>query len=266
MWPNGPANINTTSDEAWTSFLSPASKTYMMGVSPWFYTDLPQYGKSFVWRGDSAWSLRWDQTHAILPPFVEIVTWNDYGESHYIGPIESAGIPSGAQEYVTGYPHTAWLETLPYEIAAYKHAFSPSTFPAPKIGTGSEKIVYWYRTSPAAAGSTQVVGNNCYTPRNYNGYQDCYAIPDILEDEVFAIVLASAAGTATISIGGSTSSFSVQKGKNLISKAFNGATGVVRVGMGGLEGEGVGITAEPADGTANFNAWVGCAGVCDERV
>ena len=36
---------------------------------------------------------------------VEIVSWNDYGESHYIGPIEGA-LPLNAGDWVNGFPHT----------------------------------------------------------------------------------------------------------------------------------------------------------------
>ncbi|KAF2161911.1 glycoside hydrolase family 71 protein [Zasmidium cellare ATCC 36951] len=260
MWPAGAHDVSTTSDVAWDEdFLTPAGKTYMMGVSPWFYTDLPY--KAWVWRGDSAWSLRWNQTLQIVPEFVEIATWNDYGESHYIGPIVSAGIPSGAERYVENYPHTGWLETLPYQIAAYKHAYSAAN-PTPSVAAGEEKIVYWYRTSPASAGSTNATGNYCPSPYNAGAYQSCVPITDILEDEVFAIVLASQAGTASITIGGSTSTFSVSSGNNFVRKAFQGNTGVVSVGMGSVSGSGVEITAAPASGIANYNAWVGCAGSC----
>lgn len=208
------------------------------------------------------WGDRWQQTEQVKPRFVEIVSWNDFGESHYIGPIESAEIVSGADRYVDNMPHQAWLETLPYQIAAYKNAYDSSN-PAPSVQGGQEKIVYWYRTSPAAAGSTDATGNDCPSSINTGGYQTCYSPSQILEDEVFAIVLASSPGTATISIGGSSSSYSVNAGINTISKPFNGATGTVSVSLsGGPSGSGVQITSSPASGVANFNAWVGCAGSC----
>jgi glucan endo-1,3-alpha-glucosidase len=34
---------------------------------------------------------------------VEIITWNDYGESHYIGPIE--GAQPNSQAWVNGFDH-----------------------------------------------------------------------------------------------------------------------------------------------------------------
>jgi len=266
MWPNGPNNISTSSDQAWVNSLQPNGKSYMMGVSPWFYTDLPGYSKAWVWRGDDIWYRRWEQVLQILPEFVEIVTWNDFGESHYIGPIVEAGIPSAsnadARPYVNGYPHQAWLETLSYQIAAYKHAYN-SANAAPSVSSGNEKIVYWYRTSPASAGSTDVTGNDCKSSINTGGYQTCYSPSQILEDGVFAIVLASQARTATIQIGSNgPQSFHVNAGINFISKPFGGQTGTVSVTLGSISGSGVAITSQPSSGKANFNAWVGCAGSC----
>jgi hypothetical protein len=157
--------------------------------------------------------------------------------------------------------HSAWLQSLSYQIAAYKNAYNAAN-PSPTVSPGQEKIIYWYRRSPAAAGSTDATGNNCPSAININGYQTCYAPSQILQDEVFAIVLASAAGTATISIGGQASTYDVVAGLNNISKPFNGATGRVEVSMGGVSGFGVDIEAAPAGGVANFNAIVFCAGFC----
>ena len=57
---------------------------------------------------------------------MEIVTWNDFGESHYIGPLHPddpdvyAGGAAGAVQWVTGMPHDAWRDVAAPYIAAYK--------------------------------------------------------------------------------------------------------------------------------------------------
>lgn len=209
------------------------------------------------------------QALQLKPEFIEIVTWNDYGESHYIGPIREAGIPQApnadARPYVDGYTHEAWMETLPYQIAAYKNAVKPSQYPAPKVQSGKDKIVYWYRTSPASAGSTEVTGNNCPSPINTSAYQKCYPVDKVLEDEIFAIALLSKPGSISIAVGSNApvKSKKLKGGINFISRSFNGQTGTVNVrSSGGIRGAGTAITAAPASGVANFNAWVGCAGDC----
>ncbi|KAL2125844.1 hypothetical protein VTI74DRAFT_2520 [Chaetomium olivicolor] len=68
-----------------------------MPVSPWFYTNLPQWKKNWMWRGDNLWFDRWQE--------------NDYGESHYIGPIRNnalGAMRSAPFDYVSNMPHDGW--------------------------------------------------------------------------------------------------------------------------------------------------------------
>lgn len=57
----------------------------MMGVSPWFYTNLPEYGKNWMWPDETmlTWADRWTQVLTLQPQqpdYVEIISWNDFGE------------------------------------------------------------------------------------------------------------------------------------------------------------------------------------------
>ncbi|TGO09349.1 hypothetical protein BTUL_0169g00030 [Botrytis tulipae] len=84
-WPEGPNDIFTTTDYSYLQFLG--GKPYMMPASPWFFTNLPGYHKNWLWRGDDMWFDRWTQIWYAAPEFVEIITWNDYGECicpHYL--------------------------------------------------------------------------------------------------------------------------------------------------------------------------------------
>lgn len=69
-WPHGPRDKNTTSDEAWKTILN--GKPYMMGVSPWFYTNIPEWSKNWLWRGDDLWHDRWQQAIELQPDMVEV--------------------------------------------------------------------------------------------------------------------------------------------------------------------------------------------------
>ena len=44
----------------------------MMAVSPWFYTNLPQWNKNWLWKGDSLWYTRWEQVLDFMPDYVEV--------------------------------------------------------------------------------------------------------------------------------------------------------------------------------------------------
>jgi hypothetical protein len=54
-WPNGDANMTTEPDKVFLDALRPQQKVYMMAVSPWFFTNLPGFGKNWLWRGDELW-------------------------------------------------------------------------------------------------------------------------------------------------------------------------------------------------------------------
>ena len=68
MWPEGATNKTDSSDLAWQA--ATPGKTYMMGVSPWFFHS-GDGTPDWVWRGDDLWADRWSQTLAVNPEFVE---------------------------------------------------------------------------------------------------------------------------------------------------------------------------------------------------
>lgn len=69
-WPVGAEEKNVSDDEAWIDALS--GKPYMMAVSPWFYTNLPQWNKNWLWRGDDLWHYRWLQVFDVQPALVQV--------------------------------------------------------------------------------------------------------------------------------------------------------------------------------------------------
>jgi hypothetical protein len=87
----------------------------MMPVSPWFYTNMPDYNKNWLWRGDNLWYQRWMQVWYLQPEFFEIISWNDFGESHYIGPLDdrqySPFVTGKAPfNYAKDMPHDGWRD------------------------------------------------------------------------------------------------------------------------------------------------------------
>ncbi|OZJ02016.1 hypothetical protein BZG36_05201 [Bifiguratus adelaidae] len=248
MWPAGANDMTTTPDQQWVSAL--AGKSYMMGVSPWFFHSASG-GTDWVWRGDDLWAQRWQQVLQINPAFVEIVTWNDFAESHYIGPVYTTSeIAAGSSTYVNNMPHESWRDFLPYYIAMYKK----STF-----NISRDQMQYWYRTAPAAGGSTcGVVGNN-------PGWQTTMSPNSIVQDKVFFSALLMSPATVTVQIGNYAAvSYNGVQGINHWSQPFNGQTGsvkfsVVRNGATVKSGTGVAITASTtlSNGCTNYNAQSG---------
>ena len=186
----------------------------------------------------------------------QIITWNDYGESHYIGAVHNSGMPGispedpkGARRYVDGMPHDRWRDLLPYYIEAYKTSSRPAIL--------SDKLHYWYRLSPADAGSCKgTVGNAPWEPHaNAN---------NVVQDRVFFTALLKAAAVITIQIGSHPAErFRADiPGPFHSSIPFGGRIGAVQVKIireNAVVGFGMGarIIASPVDDVTNFNAWVG---------
>ncbi|CAG8957749.1 hypothetical protein HYFRA_00000087 [Hymenoscyphus fraxineus] len=250
MWPNGATNKTTDNDFAWKNAIG-SSKSYMMGVSPWFFHSGAGGLAPWVWRGDDLWADRWAQTLTVQPEFVQIVTWNDYGEAHYIGPIGAASeIPTGSGQYVNNMPHDSFRDFLPYYIARYKGS---------SFTISRDQLQYWYRTAPAAGGQTcGVTGNSA------SQGQSVVSPNQVMEDGIFFSALLSADSVVTVQIG---SGPVVQKqgktGINHWSVPFNGQTGVptFKVVRSGVTGKGTAITSSTtlASGCTNYNVWAGSA-------
>lgn len=261
-WPEGPDPINTYIDSTYMQWLKDTGHLpYMMPVSPWFYTNLPGYGKNWVWNGDNLWYDRWQQVLSLKPEFVEIISWNDYGESHYIGPLHEGSyatfeIGHASYNYATGHPHDGWRDFLPFIIDVYKGA-------RPDVTT--EGVTAWFRLAPGKAcangdttGNTKTHGQKEFPPT------------DVLQDEVFYSALLRNAMDVDVSVGiGGV----VQDGKWKNrphgpigiyhgSVPFDGNTGQVivtvsRQGKTVAEMRGASISESCPDDIQNWNAWVG---------
>ncbi|KAH7109411.1 glycosyl hydrolase family 71-domain-containing protein [Dendryphion nanum] len=121
-WPWASRPMDTFTDRSYQQALN--GKPYMMAVSPWFFTNLPGYNKNWMWLGGNLWYERWQQTLDIKPDYVQIISWNDFGESHHIGPLDDKQytafkVGEAPYNYVKDYPHEGWLKHLPFMIDTY---------------------------------------------------------------------------------------------------------------------------------------------------
>ncbi|CAI7565273.1 unnamed protein product [Penicillium viridicatum] len=264
-WPNGPNDMNTYVDASYMQYLG--KKPYMMPISPWFFTNLPGYDKNWLWRGDDLWYTRWEQALYLAPEFIEIISWNDYGESHYIGPtvdyhnhladsmyvaFETGHAP---YNYVEDLDHTGWRQFLPYLIDLYK--FNHTT-------SGKEGLVTWYRLNAAGA-----CADGGTTANTVSQLQLEYWPKDVMQDKIFYSALLSQPGEISVTINGVnlgatwTNTPSGNVGIYHGSVSFAGHSGDVMLSVttpsGLLEVEGKDISSDCYMGNLveNWNAWVG---------
>jgi|SRR5579859_671419 len=82
-------------------------------------------------------------------PVLKTVLTADWGESHYIGPLHpEAGIPDGAERWVTGFNHQPWVKVCKYFLTAYKNGgiYPPILVPISEdtLTLKEDKIIFWY--------------------------------------------------------------------------------------------------------------------------
>lgn len=184
-------------------------------VSPWFSThfgpEVP-YSKNWVFPGGSLFYDRWNQVLQQGFDMIEIVTWNDYGESHYIGPLSSKHTDDGNSKWVNDMPHDAFLELSKPYIAAYKAKSTSVTDYITK-----DQIIYWYRRNlkslncdltDTTSGRPANNASGNYFQGRPNGWES-------MADEVYVVALMTKDSQVTVTSGGNTKTQAVKKGATL---------------------------------------------------
>ncbi|TAQ89712.1 hypothetical protein B7494_g1977 [Chlorociboria aeruginascens] len=225
MWPNGANDMNSSSGGD---------------------------GKKWIWRGDDLWHERWQQVVEVNPDFVEIVTWNDFAEGHFIGPVYSPSeIAVGSDVYLQNITHQSWLSFVPYYISLYKG----TSYYIPH-----DMTQFWYRLAPAAA------GDSCGVTGNTAAQQQTEMPPaQMIKDAIFFSALLQSAAQVQLSIGGQVvATENGVQGINHWSQEFGQNVGAVELSVS-RGGQVVNSTTGPpitsnsilANGCSNYNAWVG---------
>ncbi|THH13902.1 hypothetical protein EW146_g6365 [Bondarzewia mesenterica] len=197
-WPNDVnATLTTDTDLAYQSAIKARNGPYIMAISPWQFKNIDN-GGDWVELSDTLWNYRWQQAVDVKPDIVEIVTWNDYGESHYISDINPVvNLGDQAPFYVVGFDHSKWRDVAQYYISYYKSGTAPTII--------KDEVVFWYRAYPK--------GVTCSTgtlPRNA-------AFP---ADAVFALAMLKDTATITLAIGSNTINFTAGPGLTMNSVPF----------------------------------------------
>jgi hypothetical protein len=259
--PDGRGNVTVQAgDAAYQKWLG--AKPYIAPVSPWFSTHFgPEvsYSKNWVFPSDLLWFSRWVDILTMGPRFIEIITWNDYGESHYIGPLDSTHTDDGNSKWVNDMPHDGWLDMAKPFMAAF-HAGDATVDAHIK----EDQLVYWYRPTLRsldcdATDTTVGVGNANNASGNFfegrpNGWED-------MEDAVFVVTLLTQKASVTVTSGSKTQTFDAPAGAfaTMVPMALGKQSySVSRGGSVVLSGTSLrDISDSCSCGIYNFNAYVG---------
>lgn len=140
------SNVSISKDETIMTSIHNAGKSYMVPLSSLQY----KHWSGSHWYRPGEVNLPQRMTEILslgtLPEFVEILTWNDAGESHYISELHVEGISDEIAAYANDadFSHTGWQSLISSFITAYKNGVGASGM---RPTTGADLVgSMWYRT------------------------------------------------------------------------------------------------------------------------
>ncbi|EJU03820.1 hypothetical protein DACRYDRAFT_21255 [Dacryopinax primogenitus] len=213
-------------------------KPYMAAVSPHFFTHYGanSFNKNFLFPSDNFWfANRWALvvSQRNLFDLVEMTTWNDYGESSYLGPL-NGDEPTGTT-WTSGFDHTPLLDIAAYYISAFKTGNAP---------TITEDAIYlWSRPHLKGASAPDPIGVPTYA--------------DTTDDVIYALVLATSTASVQVCAGSSCQTFTANPGVNQFTVNMVPGSGMsasmTRNGQTVVNVDGGSFTVEGSPSLYNFN-------------
>ncbi|RAL67855.1 hypothetical protein DID88_008581 [Monilinia fructigena] len=149
-WPTytaGDVPVDTISDKLYQTAAKASKKTFMMGVSPLQFKHI-SHTENWYRRGEANLERRFAQVLELQPDFIEFQTWNDAGESHYMGnswvePLVSNSTPEALSSL--GYDHTGYWEILRSFIGVWKAGATNTQTMYPTNGKEAQGT-FWHHT------------------------------------------------------------------------------------------------------------------------
>ncbi|KAL8732485.1 MAG: hypothetical protein Q9166_002699 [cf. Caloplaca sp. 2 TL-2023] len=180
--PSATAEKEHSTDVALASQRDSTGKVWMAGIAPWFFVHLSSDKNWAHAQDDKIFVDRWASLLSLKPNFIEIVTWNDWSESSYIGP-PSSEAPGVTDAYWGSTEHGAFRDMSKPFIKAFKAGQDTVT-----VDAVDEGVYMFYRRQPALT----------------LGSSDALPLPSdaaSMKDEVFVVTLVSAPAEITFTSG-----------------------------------------------------------------
>lgn len=209
-------------DATFASTRNANSKPWMAGICPWFFKRMFIAGSVDNWlhAQDSGMYIdRWYDLLKLKPNYIQVISWNDWGESHYIGPADPTPQAQLEDPSKAGYygnlDHSGFLKITKYFIKAYKEGQTSIT-----VSASDENIFMFHRIQPVASlpsASTQAPGGGTYPdnawplPANYTS----------IEDQIYVVAFLSEPATIYVNSGDHTNPLTAPAGMSKGSVAFS---------------------------------------------
>ncbi|KAG8737877.1 hypothetical protein FRC10_007563 [Ceratobasidium sp. 414] len=261
-WPLGQQDNNQWADDAWYMQHLASGQGYLTMVSPWFFAHRPGSPSTNRYlRGDNfMYTKRWKQLiqNRKSLPFVEIGSWNDYGESHYIGPL-TGSLPANTAYVSATANHGAWADLTWYYATWFKTGGAPAI--------KSDKVYMWARSQPKNAGVCNYDGVGAVQNANWadellyiSGKLEPFSAVPTRPNARITVFLKSSAQVSCFSGGNQSGTKTLKTGVNEFTVPLSvGGVGcsITRGGAKVLDYKPTDFTYTTSPSICSMNAWAG---------
>jgi glucan endo-1,3-alpha-glucosidase len=182
----GRVRVSSTDDNTYNTaaHTGTTKRIFMMGISPVQAKHLDSF-QNWYRRGEDNLEYRLDQALALQPDIIQLQSWNDAGEGHYMGNLWPEPLNNRTKDLTDAYPHQGYWQILPAFIQAWKRGDKSTANMVPTNGKPVQGV-YWHHTLTAAGTCT-----NDVVPKAAD-------IANLVEDAVTGILLVPAKSTTKL--------------------------------------------------------------------
>lgn len=184
-------------DQSFAAARNSTGKPWMAGVAPWFFKRLSSDTNWLNAQDSNIYIDRWVNLLKLKPDYIEVISWNDFGESHYIGPADSTPeselMEPTKADYYGNLDHSGFLKMSTIFINTYKAGENKVT-----VAPDEEDVFFFYRPQPV---------NNIPTDDAYP--DNLWPLPEnasSIADNVYVVPFLSEPATIYLDSGGYSTS------------------------------------------------------------
>ena len=181
--PASSASQEAAIDQTFADARDADNKVWMAGIAPWFFKRLSSNTNWLHAQDSNIFIDRWVELLKLKPNYIEVISWNDFGESHYIGPAditpESELMEPSKADYYGNLDHSAFLKMSAIFIKTFKAGDTKVT-----VSADEEDVFFFYRPQPVAnIPSDDAYPDNAWPlPENASSIADnVYVVPFLSE-------------------------------------------------------------------------------------